>query len=263
MARGAVLPLVVENTATIRGGTITRPLPTWLRATITAAIPLTERSRSLQLMVPGWRGNLPGQHVDIRLTAPDGYQAVRSYSLATSGPGEHIELAIDRLPHGEVSPYLVDVADVGDKVEVRGPLGGWFIWRPGDPRPVQMIAGGSGVVPFVAMIRAREAAPANSPFRLLYSVRSPAAVMYRNYLEHPPVGTTVSWIYTRNPPPGSSRPAGRLTSLDLDSHVIPVEQDPLTFVCGSTGFAERVSQLLIDRGHPASMIKIERYGGSR
>lgn len=254
--------MVLENTPSTGAATTPRPLATWLRATITATVALTERSRSLQLAVPGWPGNLPGQHVDIRLTAPDGYQAARSYSLATSGPGERIELAIDRLPNGEVSPYLVDVADVGDKLEVRGPLGGWFVWRPSDSRPVQMIAGGSGVVPFVSMLRAREAAPANGPFRLLFSVRSPTDAMFRNYLEHPPVGTAVSWIYTRNPPPGSSRPAGRLTGSDLDSRVIPVEQDPTVFVCGSTGFVERVSQLLIDRGHPAAEIKLERYGGN-
>lgn len=251
-----------EHITGISGGTVTRPVATWLRATITAAVPLTERSRSLQLTVPDWPGNLPGQHVDVRLTAPDGYQAARSYSLATSGPGERIELAIDRLPNGEVSPYLVDVADVGDMLELRGPLGGWFVWRPGDSRPVQMIAGGSGVVPFVSMLRAREAAPAHGPFRLLYSVRSPTEAMFRDYLEHPPAGAEVSWIYTRNSPPGSRRPVGRLTGSDLDSRVIPVEQDPMIFVCGSTGFAERAAQLLIDRGYPAAMIKIERYGGN-
>ena len=255
--------MVIADSATNAGNTATRPLPTWLRGTVTDALALTDRSRSLHLEVPGWPGNLPGQHVDIRLTAPDGYQAVRSYSLATSGPGEHIELGVDRLPEGEVSPYLVDVAEVGDTVEVRGPLGGWFIWRPGDPRPVQMIAGGSGVVPFIAMIRAREAVPADGPFRLLYSVRSSSAAMYRDYLDDHPAGTAVNWIYTRDAPARSNRPAGRLTNLDLESHVIPIDQEPLTFVCGSTGFAEHVSQLLIDQGHPASMIKIERYGGSR
>lgn len=239
-----------------------RPGPAWLRATITAAAPLTERSRRLELEVPGWPGSLPGQHVDIRLTAPDGYQAVRSYSLATSGTGDQFELGVDRLPDGEVSPYLVDVAEVGDTVEVRGPLGGWFVWHADDARPIQMIAGGSGVVPFIAMIRARAAAPADTPFQLLYSVRCPAAAMYRSYLGDPPSGTTVNWIYTRHAAPGSSRPTGRLTRLDLETYVVPVDQEPLTFVCGSTGFAEHVSQLLIDRGHPASMIRIERYGGT-
>lgn len=255
--------MVIENSPASRGDTVRQPPSPWLPATITAATSLTDRSRSLRLQVPGWPGSLPGQHVDIRLTAPDGYQAVRSYSLATSGPTDQIELGVDRLPDGEVSPYLVDVADVGDTLEVRGPLGGWFVWRPGDRHPVQMIAGGSGVVPFIAMIRARATVPADTPFQLLYSVRAPAAAMYRSYLEHPPAGTTVNWIYTRNAPPDSSRPAGRLTALDLGSHVIPVDQEPLTFVCGATGFAEHVSQLLIEQGYSASMIKIERYGGSR
>lgn len=253
----------MTDSATIGGGTVMQPSPVWLRATITAASALTDRSRSLYLTVPGWRGSLPGQHVDIRLTAPDGYQAVRAYSLASSGTGDVIELGVDRLPDGEVSPYLVDVAEVGDTVEVRGPLGGFFVWRPGDPRPVQLIAGGSGVVPFMAMIRARSAAKVDSPFRLLYSVRSPAAAMYRSYLEDPPAGTAVNWIYTRSTPPESSRPAGRLTGRDLDARVIPVDQEPLIFVCGSTGFAEHAAQLLIDQGHPASTIKIERFGGTR
>lgn len=255
--------MVIGNIPTDLGDSANVPGPTWLRAIITEAQPLTDRSRSLGLKVAGWPGSLPGQHVDIRLTADDGYQAVRSYSLATSGPAAHIELGIDRLPDGEVSPYLVDVAEVGDTVEVRGPLGGWFIWRPSDLRPIQMIAGGSGVVPFIAMIRARAAAAADTPFQLLYSVRSPTAAMYRNYLEKPPATTTVDWIYTRAAPPGSNRPPGRLTRRDLEAHVIPVDKEPLIFVCGSTGFAEHISQLLIDQGHPASMIKIERYGGSR
>jgi ferredoxin-NADP reductase len=125
-----------------------------------------------------------------------------------------------------------------------------------------MIAGGSGVVPFIAMIRAREATPADTPFQLLYSVRSPAAAMYRQFLTGPPAATTVDWIYTRTAPSESTRPPGRLTALDLEAHVIPVDQEPLTFVCGSTGFAEHISQLLIDQGHRPSMIKIERYGGS-
>jgi ferredoxin-NADP reductase len=237
--------------------------PTWFRATIVGAERLTDRSRKLVLQVPGWPGSLPGQHVDVRLTAPDGYQAVRSYSLASTGPSQQIELGIERLPDGEVSPYLVDIAEIGDAVEVRGPLGGWFIWRPGDPRPVQLIAGGSGVVPFVAMLRARASAPSDAPFRLLYSVRSTSAAMYRDDLTQPPDGTTVEWIYTRAAPPGSSRPVGRLNARDLESLVLSVDSEPMIYICGSTGFAEYVSQLLIERGHPASMIKIERYGGSR
>lgn len=263
MAGGTVLTVVIANSQAIGSDTRMVPGPSWLRATIIAAEPLTDRSRSLRLEVPGWAGSLPGQHVDVRLTAPDGYQAARSYSLATSGAADHIELGIDRLPDGEVSPYLVDVAEVGDTVEVRGPLGGWFVLRPGNQGPVQMIAGGSGVVPFIAMIRARAMTPKDTPFQLLYSVRAPSAAMYRPYLEEPPAGTAVDWIYTRTAAPGTTRPPGRLTGRDLESHVIPAEQQPLIFVCGSTGFAEHASQLLIDQGHPPSMIKVERYGGSR
>lgn len=255
--------MVIENRPTLSGDARLIPGPSWLRATITAVEALTDRSRSLRLEVPGWPGNLPGQHVDVRLTAPDGYQATRSYSLATSGPGGLIELGIDRLPDGEVSPYLVDIAEVGDTIEVRGPLGGWFVLRPGNQQPVQMIAGGSGVVPFIAMIRSRAVTPAAPPYRLLYSVRTASAAMFRHEIESAPTGTTVDWVYTRTTPPGTTRPAGRLTGSDLESHVIPADQRPLIFVCGSTGFAEHASQLLIDQGHPASMIKIERYGGSR
>jgi ferredoxin-NADP reductase len=254
--------MVLGEASSPAGDVSTAPGPSWRPATIVGARMLTEHSRSLELEVPGWPGNLPGQHADIRLTAPDGYQAVRSYSLASSGADERIELGIDRLPDGEVSPYLVDFAEIGDTVEVRGPLGGWFVWRSGNPQPVQLIAGGSGVVPFIAMIRARSAAEVRSPFRLLYSVRSPADAMYRDYLEQPPAGTAVNWIYTREVPAGVSRPAGRVTADDLAADVIPVDQQPLIFVCGATNFAEDVSALLIDHGYPASMIKIERYGGS-
>jgi ferredoxin-NADP reductase len=233
----------------------------WETAEVIATRPLTESSRSIRLAVHGWTTSLPGQHVDLRLTAEDGYKAVRSYSLASTGEDNTIELGVDRLPDGEVSPYLVDDLEVGDQLEVRGPLGGWFVWHATDTRPVQLVAGGSGVVPLVAMIRARAAAREGAPLRLLYSVRSPADALYREFLEDPPSGTAVDWIYTRQPPPGWPRAAGRLGSDDLDDHTFAVADEPLIFVCGSTPFAERVSGLLIDRGHAADTIRIERYGG--
>lgn len=241
---------------------IARPVPHWLPATVISSTQLTQSSRSLGLDVPGWPGNIPGQHVDVRLTAPDGYQAVRSYSIATSGTREQFELAVDRLPKGEVSPYLVDVAEVGDRVEIFGPLGGFFVWQPGESRPVQLIAGGSGVVPFVSMIRARSAARAMVPFQLLYSVRSPESALYRDYLTDLSHGVEVDWIFTRKAPIGSERKAGRLTAEDLDTRIIAAEHEPLIFLCGSTGFVEDIAQKLIERGYSRSLMKIERYGGS-
>src|SRR5215207_3068301 len=143
----------------------------------------TPSGRSIILEVPGWGGNIAGQHLDLRLTAPDGYQAARSYSVASAGPGDRVEIAVDRLPDGEVSPYLVDDVMVGDELELRGPLGGWFVWKPEQEGPVQLIGGGSGVVPLVAMVRARAASASAAPFRLLYSLRTPEDAFFRAELE--------------------------------------------------------------------------------
>jgi ferredoxin-NADP reductase len=235
--------------------------PGWQNAQVVGTEALSDSSRRIELLVDGWHGSLPGQHVDVRLTAEDGYQAVRSYSLASTGKDPVIELGVDRLPDGEVSPYLVDELQVDDQLEVRGPLGGWFVWHQEDHRPVQLVAGGSGVVPLVAMIRARAMRMDGPPFRLLYSVRSPSRALFRDLLQQPPRDTTVNWIYTRQPPAGWPRPARRLDADDLDDYAFGVEEAPVVFVCGSTPFAEQVSQLLLDRGHPSDMIRIERYGG--
>lgn len=239
----------------------TLPRARWHAATVVAAQPTGEHGRILRLDVPDWPGSLPGQHVDVRLTAPDGYQASRGYSLATSGSGEQIELAVDRLPDGEVSPYLVDVAQTGDRIEVHGPLGGWFVLRPGEKRPVQMISGGSGVVPFVSMIRAREHAPDSGEFRLLHSVRSPEATMFRRLLMHPPAGVSVDWAYTRRAPAAASRRPGRLTDEEIISHIIPASEEPVVYACGATGFVEHVSRVLVAAGYPEHSIRLERYGG--
>ena len=233
--------------------------PSWLAAEVVTSERISPSAQRIELSVPGWRGALPGQHVDIRLTAEDGYQAVRSYSLASTG-ADVVELAVERLPDGEVSPFLVDELRVGDLLEVRGPLGGWFVWRPADPGPVQLIAGGSGVVPLVAMIRAR-AGMDGPPFRLLYSVRDRSRALFGDLLDAGPDGTTVSWIYTREAPTGWPRAPRRLSAEDLDRYAFDPQRQPTVFVCGATGFAESVSRLLIDRGHPTTKIRIERYGG--
>lgn len=234
----------------------------WLTGTLTRAHPLTASARSITFAVPGWPGNDAGQHVDVRLTAPDGYQAVRSYSVASVGPGEEVELAIDRLPDGEVSPFLVDDLELGDTVELRGPLGGWFVWRPEQTQPVQLIAGGSGVVPFVAMTRAHAQAASSVPMQLLYSLRMPDDAFYRDELSQPSVTARITWHYTRSVPPGWSRSAGRLTAEDLKMETISPEKAPLIYICGSTGFVESVSRALTSLGHTADTIRTERFGGT-
>lgn len=233
----------------------------WRIGSLTGAHPLTASARSATFTVPGWRGSDAGQHVDIRLTSPDGYQAVRSYSIASVGVGEKIELAIDRLPDGEVSPFLVDDLELGDTVELRGPLGGWFVWRPEQSQPVQLIAGGSGVVPFVAMARAHANAGSTVPMQLLYSLRTPDDAFFREELTQPTATVQTTWHYTGSVPPGWSRSAGRLTVEDLQRETLPPDKAPLTYICGPTGFVEAVSRALTSLGHAPDAIRTERFGG--
>lgn len=215
----------------------------------------TPSGRSIWIDVPDWPGNIAGQHVDVRLTAPDGYQASRSYSLASSGPDPRLQLAVDKLPDGEVSPYLVDDLRPGDMLELRGPLGGWFVWSPSVEQPVQLIAGGSGVVPLVAMIRAHAASGSTAPMQLLYSVRTPADRFFADELEKL---DNVTYAYTRSGPPDAT--IGRLTKERLAAAVLPTGS--AVFVCGPTGFVEAVASWLVDLGHDASLIKTERFGGA-
>lgn len=233
----------------------------WLPATLAAIEPSTPSARVLRLDVPGWTGNLPGQHLDLRLTAEDGYQAVRSYSIASFGPGEQVELGIDEVPDGEVSPYLVLDARPGDAVEVKGPLGAYFVWRDDDPSPVQLIAGGSGIVPLIAMARARAASASAAPFRLLYSVRRPDDAMYRDEIEALGDGVDVTWAYTREAPVGWTRPAGRVSQDLLRDAAWSPAQSPAVFVCGPTGFVETVATALVALGHDPARVRTERFGG--
>jgi ferredoxin-NADP reductase len=233
----------------------------WHVGTVAETRTETATGRSIVLDVPGWSGNIAGQHVDVRLTAEDGYQAVRSYSLASSGAGEMLQLAVDKLPDGEVSPYLVDDIMPGDQLEIRGPLGGWFVWRPELTDSVQLIAGGSGVVPLMAMIRSHTAVGSAAPFRLLYSVRQPDDAFFRAELDTPAPGVDVTWLYTRTAPEGWDRPAGRVTSADLAALAFPPSDDPAIFVCGPTGFVEAVASALVGLGHDPARIKTERFGG--
>ena len=222
----------------------------------------TPTARSIVLDVPGWGGNLAGQHADVRLTATDGYQAVRSYSIASAGPSDRVQLAVDRFPTGEVSPYLVDDLLPGDEIELRGPLGGWFVWKPTQTEPVQLIGGGSGVVPLMAMIRSHSASGSTAPFRLLYSVRTPDDAFFRSELETPTAHLEVTWAYTRHAPHGWPRQAGRIARADLSSSTFAARLSPAVFVCGPTGFVETVANHLVALGHDPERVKTERFGGT-
>lgn len=237
---------------------------TWRPAVLADRRTESPSARTLVLEVDEWSGHLPGQHIDVRLTAEDGYQTARSYSLAAPAEVTRLEITVQRTAGGEVSPYLADDLGVGDWVEVRGPLGGWFVWRPDHPGPVLLVAGGSGVVPLMAMIRARAGA-SRAPFRLAYSVRTPEDRIYAAELRRRAAddgGLDVAYIYTREAPPDSPRPPGRMRADDLVAHGWPPDFEPTCYVCGPTPLVEAVSALLVGRGHHPDHIRTERFGGS-
>jgi ferredoxin-NADP reductase len=237
---------------------------TWRPAVLVERRQETPSACTLVLEVPGWPGHLAGQHLDIRLTAPDGYQAARSYSLAAPAEGEQIDITVQGVPEGEVSSYLVGDARPGDSVEVRGPVGGWFVWKPEQSGPVLLVAGGSGVVPLMAMIRTRDGI-SGAPFRLIYSVRGPDERIYHDELRRRTAEESelsVTFIYTRTAPEDEARPAGRISLDDLISYGWPAEAEPICYVCGPTGFVETVSDLLIFLGHDPTRIRTERFGPS-
>ncbi|WP_200947510.1 ferredoxin reductase [Microbacterium sp. Root166] len=236
----------------------------WRPARVDTIEDVTPSARVLRLAVPGWPGSEPGQHVDIRLTAEDGYQAERSYSLGSYGDGGTIELAVDEIPEGEVSPYLVRDVRPGDELEVKGPLGGYFVWRPGGAEPVQLIAGGSGIVPLMAMARAARDASAAASVRLLYSVRHATDAIYREELTAAAGdgGVAVTWAYTRGGPDGWTGRVGRVDDEFLIDAVWEPAREPLVYVCGPTGFVEHVADALVRLGHPPDRIKTERFGGA-
>jgi ferredoxin-NADP reductase len=241
---------------------------TWQVATVAAVREETPTARTVVLDVPGWPGHRAGQHVDVRLTAPDGYSAQRSYSIAsppagTAGGGT-LELTVQRLADGEVSPYLVDVLEPDDPLELRGPIGGWFVWDPVDPSPVLLVAGGSGVVPLMAMIRTRAETGSRAPFRLVYSVREPDTALYAGELAGlaaAGTGLGVTYVYTRTTPPGWPVPPGRISAGTLTAGQA-AQPGPAVFVCGPTGFVEVAADLLVDAGYDARTIKTERFGPS-
>jgi ferredoxin-NADP reductase len=245
---------------------VTRVRPQWLVATVAEILPETPSARRIVLDAPGWPGNDAGAHLDIRLTAPDGYQASRSYSIASSGPDPRIVLAVDEIPTGEVSPFLTQELRVGDPIEVHGPLGAYFVWRPGTgfgstEGPVQLIGGGSGIVPLYAIAQAAADAGRMGDFRLLSSVRTPEDQFFDRELDALAAsGLRIDRVYTRSGPPGA--PVGRLTR-DRLARLIP-EASTLarSYVCGPTPFVEAVADWLVELGHQPGMIRTERFGGA-
>jgi ferredoxin-NADP reductase len=222
----------------------------------------TPRVRTLELNVPGWADHLAGQHLDVRLTAEDGYQAQRSYSIA-SAPGEPLALTVERLDDGEVSPYLVDEAREGDGFEVRGPIGGYFVWEPDDPARVLLVGGGSGVVPLMAMARSRARVGGTAPMRLLYSSRSLEDVIYRDELEAlPGDGVEVVHTLTREQPAGWTGYSRRIDPELLAEVAWPVEDEPKVFVCGSTRFVDAAADGLVGLGYDPRWIRTERFGAT-
>ena len=235
----------------------------WLVGTVVEARDESATARTLVLSVPEWPGHRAGQHVDVRLTAPDGYTAVRSYSIASAPGAPFVELTVEQLPDGEVSPYLARTLKAGDNLELRGPIGGWFVWTPAQTEPVQLAAGGSGLVPIMAMMRTRAACGSAAPFRLLYSVRQPDALLYATDLARLSAGdggVCVTYAYTRVTPAGWPHPAHRVDAELIRTATIPKEQNPTCYVCGPTAFVEAVADLLTSAGHDAARIKTERFG---
>ena len=237
----------------------------WVKATLIGSRTEVPGTRTLVIDSPDFVPALAGQHVDIRLTAADGYTAQRSYSLASAAGAKPFEITVDRLPDGEVSPYLVDGVEIGDMLEVRGPIGLWFVWRPVQVEPVTLIAGGSGVVPLMSMIRTRAAADTGGDFRLLYSTRMPERFIYGQELMQLDAEAdwfTLSTLYTRQAPPSDARGAHRLNADDLRNFAFAPEMGSSIYVCGPTPFVEIVADTLMTLGHDPAKVRTERFGAS-
>ena len=235
----------------------------WRLGEVVEAVPETPRAKSLLLEVPGWEGHRAGQHVDVRLTAEDGYQAQRSYSIASAPEEERVELVVERLDDGEVSPYLTDELRAGDKLELRGPIGGWFTWEAEEGGPLFLVGGGSGIAPLMAMIRHRAAAASDAPCRLLYSSRSREETIFADDLDRLADSDGSLEIFhtlTRSRPPGWTGYARRIDR-EMIGEVAPSPgEEPRTFICGPTPLVESVATELVGLGHDAGRIKTERFG---
>jgi len=242
---------------------VAAPRAGWQSATLRDKRTETDRAATLHLLTDAWPGHRAGQHVDVRLTAEDGYQAQRSYSIASPPEDDgDVALTVERLDDGEVSPYLVDEMAPGDMCELRGPIGGWFVWDADDGGPLLLVGGGSGVVPLMSMLRHRAARASQADARLLVSARSPRDALYRDELEElePRAGLLVAWTFTREPPPGWLGFAGRVDAEMLTAVGPGPQARPRCFVCGPTPFVEHVANLLVDAGHDPHLIHAERFG---
>jgi ferredoxin-NADP reductase len=229
---------------------------TWQFARVVEGVTETARTKSIALDAADWPGHLAGQHVDVRLTAEDGYQAQRSYSIASAPEDEHLVITVQRLDDGEVSPYLTETLVPGDELELRGPIGGYFVWQEALGGPLLLVAGGAGVVPLRAILRHHRAVGSGIPARLLYSARTRADLIYHAELES--YDTTIT--LTDEQPPGWSGRTGRVDSDFLVENAWAPAERPLIYVCGPTGFVEAVADALVTLGHDAARIRTERFG---
>jgi ferredoxin-NADP reductase len=236
----------------------------WRIATVVATKPESARAKAILLDVPEWPGHLAGQHLDLRLTAEDGYQAERSYSISSAPDGQpRIEITVERVDDGEVSAFLLDELHEGDRLELRGPIGGYFTWIPGDGDPLLLVGGGSGVAPLMAIVRARTRAGDRTPVRLLYSARTVDELLYRAELDAlADVGNGFEIIttLTRGVPQGWTGEQGRIDRAMLAARGFPPEDRPHVFVCGPTPFVEATADALVALGHASEHIKTERFG---
>jgi ferredoxin-NADP reductase len=237
---------------------------TWQLTTVAEVVDETAHARSIVLDAPMWAGHRAGQHIDVRLTAEDGYQTQRSYSIASAPEDDQLVLTVERIDDGEVSPYLADELRAGDELELRGPVGGYFAWDESQGGPLALVAGGSGVVPFRSMLRHRAAVGASVPARLLYSSRTRADVIYGPELSELGAadGVDVVFTLTREAPAGWDGRRGRIDGAMLDEVFWPAGDAPLIYVCGPTGFVETAAAAFVGLGHPAGRIRTERFGPS-
>ncbi len=237
------------------------PRLTWQVATVTTVTWETPSVRTIELDVRSWPGHRAGQHLDVRLTAEDGYSAERSYSIA-SAVGEPVAITVERLDNGEVSSYLTQELRVGDQLELRGPVGGYFVWDAADGGPLLLVGGGSGIVPLRAILRQRQRSGSGAPVRLLYSARMLSELIYRDELAEHHDGVEVTYTLTRERPSGWTGYARRVDRALLAEVAWPVEKNPLAFVCGPTSFVETVAAGLVELGYAPDRVKTERFGGT-
>jgi ferredoxin-NADP reductase len=242
-------------------GTALRGRLTWQVASVASLTRETASVCTIGLEPPDWAGHRAGQHLDVRLTAEDGYRAERSYSIA-SAPGEQLAITVERLEDGEVSPYLTEELQVGDELELRGPIGGYFVWEPSDHSPLTLLAGGSGVVPLRSILRYRLRTDSDVPARLLYSSRTLPDVIYRDELGQHHDGVQVSYTLTRSQPPGWTGHTGRINADLLADVAWPAAANPLAYICGPTSFVETAAAGLVGLGYPPERVKTERFGAT-